>query len=326
MKRNLLAVLAALIASTGLVSGFTSPARAVDTRTVVVLVNFTDDRSQPQTVAQVQKLMFDTRYPATRAYFRAITDNQLDLTGDVIGWVQAPFPHTACSWETLRSLPVDLSRYDRVVYSTNILCGDGSTPYIVNAGRETMTQGLRNLRHELGHSFGLLHATFNGDEYGDKWDAMGGAYTDSFAYYSTWHRHQMGYLNDVVTVTKSGTYNLGTAEKAPVAGWPRLLHIVRPGQTEDLWLEWRQPSAVWNEGLPANDPGFKGVLFRYAPDVPSGSNSTLVCANCAPVGPFWIQDAPLPRGSAWIDPATKVFYQTVTTAAKGATVAIQFPT
>jgi PKD repeat protein len=80
-----------------------------------------------------------------------------------------------------------------------------------NSTRNTMT-------HELGHSFGLSHAMFNGsisgevDSYGNQYDTMGSS--SAWRHFGAAYKHQMGWLDDVQVelVSQSGDYTLKPLE------------------------------------------------------------------------------------------------------------------
>ncbi len=82
-----------------------------------------------------------------------------------------------------------------------------------NSTRNTMT-------HELGHSFGLSHAMFNGsisgevDSYGNQYDSMGSS--SAWRHFGAAYKHQMGWLDDVQVelVSQSGDYTLNPLEVA----------------------------------------------------------------------------------------------------------------
>ncbi len=80
-----------------------------------------------------------------------------------------------------------------------------------NSTRNTMT-------HELGHSFGLSHASFSSsisgevDPYGNQYDTMGSS--SAWRHFGAAYKHQMGWLNDdqVELVSQSGDYTLKPLE------------------------------------------------------------------------------------------------------------------
>lgn len=105
--------------------------------------------------------------------------------------------------------------------------------------------------HEIGHNYGLNHATFwdtggqsvlgpgTSVEYGDSFDTMGAAsaganhFNARYKAYLNWLR-----TNETVRVTVSGTYRI-YAHDSPSAPGVRGLYVARNSQT-NYWVEFRQ--------------------------------------------------------------------------------------
>jgi len=132
----------------------------------------------------------------------------------------------------------DLTQYDRFVVGLqdltsrsistqgvdfyNVTTGDGIVQLLASRcdiKRFADTNSTRNtLTHELGHSFGLSHARFNGsiggevEPYGNQYDSMGSS--SAWRHFGAVYKHQMGWLDDeqVELVTQSGDYTLKPLE------------------------------------------------------------------------------------------------------------------
>src|SRR5207245_4267022 len=118
---------------------------------------------------------------------------------------------------------------------------------------------------ELGHNYGLNHASFwdtSGEsvtgagtavEYGDSYDTMGAASAGN-NHFNARYKSYLNWLttNDVLTVTANGTYRIYAHDIASATGL-RALRIVKNSYT-NYWAEFRQKctsnkSLMHGEGL-----------------------------------------------------------------------------
>ncbi len=158
--------------------------------------------------------------------------------------------------------------YDRVgvVFSylgniTNSLINYGGLGEIT--GHDFWINGFFNLKqvaHEMGHTYGLNHANLwsvtdgnavssNGTsvEYGDPYDVMGSGVT-VVTQFSQWNRSILQWLPDsaVTTVTTNGTYRVYTFDNpAANATNPLSLKVVRDS-SRDYWIGYRTNSGNAN--------------------------------------------------------------------------------
>ena len=112
----------------------------------------------------------------------------------------------------------------------------------------------RVVAHELGHTFGLQHASFwqtkdanpaslNGlsIEYGDPFDVMAfnWGYGDR-ADFNPWYKYQLNWIGDnqVQTITQSGTYRVNRFDNAQASG--TLALKVSKDTTRDYWIGYRR--------------------------------------------------------------------------------------
>ena len=332
-----------LVAAAGGVqqTGGNAVAAATGTKKVaVLLLNFTNNTSQPWTQSAVRNVVFDGS-GSVAAYYADASYGQLTMTGDVFGWYSIPDDDAGCDYTGWGSLArtaatnagVNLSSYTNIVYAWPYsgTCGWAGLAYL--PGRDSFINGYMNLRvvgHELGHNFGVHHAstlncvaagvrvTFGGtctaDEYGDPYTIMGSAST---YHHNNWHRAQFGWMS-MQTVSTTGTYSLAPAESSS-GSVSRLLRVAR-GDGTYLNLEFRQPGGLF-ETFSGSSSVATGVSIRIAPEVSSLIQSRLLDMTPA-TGTF--ADAALAVGATFTDPLTNVTFKTLSTSAAGASVSIQF--
>jgi hypothetical protein len=317
--------------------GDAMPLAALGTKTVAVLLfNFSNNASQPWTTSTVRGVVFDNANSVDE-YYRDASYGQLALTGDVFGWYTIDATNAGCAYTTWASQArakaaaagVQLSDYQYTVYAfpQASSCGWAGLAYLPGTGswiNGAMT--LRVVGHELGHNFGVHHAstlactagTFSGtctqSEYGDPFTVMGSAQT---RHHVNWHRAQMSWFADTQTATTTGSYLLTAAE---LTGTPRMLRVAR-GDGTYLNLEFRQPWGIF-DNFGAGDPVVNGVSIRIAPATTSIVQSKLVDANPATSS---FSDAALAVGQSVTDPLTGVAITTTGVGPAGATVSIVFP-
>jgi hypothetical protein len=317
--------------------GEPAPLAALGTKTVAVLLfNFSNNTSQPWTTSTVRGVVFDNA-SSVDEYYRDASYGQLALTGDVFGWYTIPSTNAGCAYTTwanearaaATAAGVPLNNYQYTVYAfpQSSSCGWAGLAYLPGTGswiNGAMT--LRVVSHELGHNFGVHHAsslactggTFAGtctqSEYGDPFTVMGAAQT---RHHVNWHRAQLGWFSDTQTVTTTGSYLLSPAE---LTGTPRMLRVAR-GDGTYLNLEFRQPWGIF-DNFSAGDPAVNGVSIRIAPALTSLVQSKLVDAN---PGTSTFSDAALGVGSSVTDPLSSVSITTTSVGPAGAMVLIQFP-
>ncbi len=196
---------------------------------------------------------------------------------------------------------VDFQEYDSVMVfspstaaSTKCGCAFGyidKITWVTGDGKVKMSYAylsencstLRNVLHELGHGFGLLHANMLdcqkrsfGDvgpdgckpvEYGDFYDVMGGG--KRVVHFNSYHKEKLGWIDEnKITVTSSGTYILSPIEK-----YDGLLVIKIPWGEDFYYLEYRKPIG-FDEDLPTS--GQDATLIHFAPRFIGRTTSNLV--------------------------------------------------
>lgn len=284
--------------------------------TAVVLINFTNDQSQPWTPAQARSIVFDGPTSVAAFYLEASYGKQT-LAGDVFGWWTVPYPNNPCdtlSWKNAarqmalaQGVNLDTD-YDHValVWPRSSVCG-------FNARAGSFYNGdfrEYSVAHEVGHSFGLNHANgwrctdASGNfvplstscanaEYGDIFDTMGA----SLEHFNGWEKVRLGWLSNTQTITQSGRYTISPLEWQPQLD-PQTLFISRADGSV-FSLEFRQ-SYGFDAGN-ATDRTFNGVMIRVVPVV-SQQTAQSFLIDAHPGGSLSWFDAPLTPGETLVDP------------------------
>lgn len=216
-------------------------------KTLVLLVNFQDNTTQPYTLADVNNVVFTQ----TSNFFKENSFQQTWITGAGYGWLTLPIASTCDSYQiatyakqAATTAGISLSGYSHYIYFMpfNSTCGwsgvgtvGGTTGEITINGRiETKVVG-----HELGHNFGLFHShaqecgtsvigsTCTNYEYGDTGDIMGNTGTGHF---NAFHKERLGWLNSgalppIATVQTSGSFTLDPYETSGTN--PKALKILK---------------------------------------------------------------------------------------------------
>lgn len=156
-----------------------------------------------------------------------------------------------------------LENYDRIIvlFSRLQLRGDTDTQSVVYGGLSdvggprTWINGrftFGYLAHELGHTYGLYHASLwqvsdgnpispdgTNAEYGDDFDIMGHS-GNAMADFNPWFKHLLGWIPSaqVQTVTQSGTYRINRFDNGIGAG--TLALKIRKDATRNYWIACRR--------------------------------------------------------------------------------------
>ncbi|HET7873904.1 MAG TPA: NEW3 domain-containing protein [Methylomirabilota bacterium] len=284
-------------------------------KTLVMLVNFQDNTSQPYTPSYAQGVVFTT----TSSFFGENSSGQTWLTGNVAGWFTLPMSSAGCNYSQIATLAqqaaaaagYNLANYNRYVYGfPSIGCGwwglgtVGGNP---SQAWVTGTFSLKVVGHEMGHNLGLWHShalecgstvlgsSCSSIEYGDTLDIMG---NPSSGHFNAYQKERLGWLNygaspPVTTVQSAGTYTIDTFETAGAN--PKALKILKSadpqtGQKTWYYVEFRQ-AVGYDSFLSGNTNVLNGVVIHLGTDASGNTNYLLDMT---------------PATASWSDPALDV--------------------
>jgi hypothetical protein len=297
-------------------------------KTLVILVNFQDKKTQPYTVASAQGVMiatsnFDLEGSFQQTWLTGVVDSA--QAADVRGWYTIPLSSMVCDYNTLASQAksaataagINLSAYRRYVYAfPNNACtwwglgtvgGNPSSAWINGSFQ------LRVVGHEKGHGFGLWHSramecgattlstTCSTLEYGNTVDIMGSA----FGHFNAFQKERLGWLNygvspPITIVPGDGTYLVDPLES--LGSNPKALKVLKstdPSTGKKTWyyVEFRQ-AIGFDSFLSSNSNVLNGVVISIGSES-SGNSSDLL--DMTPATSSW-SDPALTAGQSFTDP------------------------
>ena len=332
----------------------TAQALQIIRKVAVILFNFQNNPTQPYTPESARGVTF-TNSNSANAYYKQISFNKLGLEGyfrsdgDIYGWYTVPIDSTNCPYSTASSYArqqaaadgFNINNYNNVIYAfpSTANCPGWGWAYI--NGKESWVQGsyaLRVVGHELGHNFGVHHAssyrcTENGvnvaisnnctrSEYGDPFDIMG----SSTNHMNNFHKGRLNYLDsyNTQTVTTDGTYTISQIEQSSTS--VQALRIPRDfasngSVTKYYYLEYRQPYGFDN--FSSNSAVSNGVSIRLAPPYTTVIQTWLIDATPSTSS---FTDSALTVGSIFEDLYKGIVIRTLSKDNNEATVSINFGT
>ncbi|WKE65659.1 Ig-like domain-containing protein [Gallaecimonas kandeliae] len=304
-------------------------------RTLVLMVNFQDaPDNKPWTAAQLQDLVFNQN----DAFYRDASGDKVWFSGDVdSSWLTVSLDSSQCQSDTLaqqanalaQAQGYNLADYGLVLYfhPTNG-CGWSGMGILDSAGRRVFLNGdttLRVLSHEIGHTFGLLHAhaldcdqVTEGNcrslEYGDVYDVMG----SQLAYFNAFEEGLLGWQPNVAQAN-DGVYQL-----APFHTGQGVEALKVPAGTDAsgaqrwLYLEYR-PALGYDAWMQSTTNVAQGLLVRSVVEGDPNSSQLLdMTPGSALFGDF--NDAVLTVGQQFVDPQSGAVISLESLDDKGATV------
>ncbi|PIQ83873.1 MAG: hypothetical protein COV75_05285 [Candidatus Omnitrophica bacterium CG11_big_fil_rev_8_21_14_0_20_63_9] len=311
-----------------------------DQRTIVMLINFTNDTQQPWSPASVHDAMFNAASSVNR-FYQDVSFGNLSLSGDVVGWFTIPLDNSGCNYNgwanaadsAATAAGVSLGNYQRRVYlfPRTGSCGWAGLGTIGGNPSRAWSNGYNDYRlfaHELGHNLGAHHASTlscggsaigasgacTTSEYGDAFDVMG--FWNLFQWNGP-HKVGAGWLSGsrVQTVTGGGLFTLTPLELDQ--NTPQVLKINRPNTSEAYYVAYRQPLGM-DGGLPS------GMTQGVSVHVWS-ANAAAVQTKLLDTSPGdGFQNAALSDGGTFNDAANNITVKQLSHGGSAATVEVSF--
>jgi hypothetical protein len=317
-------------------------------KTLVIMVNFADNATQPFSLDYVKNVTFTT----VSNFDRENSFQQTWLEGDVVGWYTIPLSSTICDYSTLASQArqvaqdagVDTSVYSRFVYTfpRNTGCTWGGLGTVGGNPSHAWINGVYQLTgvgHEMGHNFGLYHShayncgtqtlgsSCTSIEYGDAQDIMGGGMTNHF---NAFAKEQLGWLNygsqpPILTVSTAGSYTIAPYETQDTG--VKALKILKStdpttGQKTWYYVEYRQ-ALGFDSNFSTNTDVINGVLVRTGSD---SSRNTSNILDMSPTSPTSFRTPALQLGQSFTDPDTGLTLTLSSVSSTGAVVQVALST
>jgi hypothetical protein len=315
--------------------------------TLVILVNFQDNPTQPYTLSTAQDVVFNQ----TSNFDMENSFQQAWLTGTVVGWYTLPISSSTCDVNSIASYAnqaatsagVNLGNYTHYVYAfpSTSSCGWWGLGTIGGSPSQAWIDGTLSLKvvgHEMGHNLGLYHShgwscgsttlgtNCSSLEYGDALDVMG---NPNSGHFNAFQKENLGWLNygispPITSVQSNGTYSIGPFENQDsTAKALKILQSTDPTTGAHTWyyVEFRQATGA--DAFLSNNPNvLNGVLVHSAAD--DNLNSSELLDMVPSLNNF--SDSALDVGQTFIDPAAGITLQTLSANSTGASVGVTFGT
>ena len=359
IKKSFAFFFAAILASL-LAAGTTSSNAALPAigprKTLVILANFTDLRTQTPSPDAVRAQVFGQPAPSLADYYREVSFGKATFVGiknpagDVFGWVTLNTRSTTCDWPNWAKLarqaalkagyPVDSYTHILHIFAKTPCTNFGASG--LKADRYSFFNGemtIGTLIHEIGHNIGMGHAneaactgadgvrlalggTCVSKDYADEFDVMGVG-SAGLGHINNFYKGRLGWLSTAnkLSVSASGIYSVVPIETA--SSGVQALRIPR-GNGTFLYVEYRRPIG-YDQYTPSTPVEYDGGLIRIAPDYAVDAESQLVDTT-----PFTntvacqncVADQTLKVGRGLYDPVSKVYVKTVSADATALTVSV----
>jgi chitodextrinase len=311
----------------------------------VVLINFSNLKTQPWTKSQVQTAL--TGSASLKAFYEEESKGRMAITGDVFGWYTIDATTTGCDWRTWHTLGynaaqaagANLTSYTNVMFiwpQTNE-CGFAGVGYVPGSySYLNGTISVQVMTHEVGHNFGLGHAnarscTVSGSRVWLSSDAncTTQAYADPFSTMgNNALRHnqgsqlgELGWLSSSEKVVGSPG-NTYTITPYFSNGGVHLVRIPR-GDGTYFDLDFRMTYGVFDT-FAAGSPAVSGVTIRLGKGTASPT-TTPQGTELLDTTPSTsdLKDAPLLDGRTVTDPVSKISFTTMSMTSSAVTVRVR---
>jgi hypothetical protein len=318
-------------------------------KVAVILANFSNDPAQPITADEARNRVF-TSTTSANAYFKEQSFGVRSLTGvqradgDVFGWYTITATNSPCDYSAwgnaaraaAQAAGVSLTGYDQIIhyFSRAPSCSWSGVGQLPGRYSWINASSSSTIAHELGHNFGVHHAssltctsasggrvpvsaTCTSSEYGDPFDVMGRGYRHMNIY----QKGRLGFLEtaNTTTVAASGTFTV--APIAQKATGTQALRVPIPGTSQPqlyYYVEFRQPFGF--DSFTPTSSVVNGVLIHRAPAYTTLQRTQLLDLVPATTS---FNDAALVVGTTFTDPTAPTITIRVTAVAPtGATVAV----
>jgi hypothetical protein len=317
-------------------------------KTLVILVNFQDNNTQPWTVATAQSVVFTT----ASNFWLENSLQQTWITGDVAGWLTLPMTSTTCDTGSIRTYALQaaqnagfiLSNYNHFLYAFPQIsaCSWQGASGIGGNPSNSWVNGIFDQQvvdHELGHGLGLYHSHSLGCgtsiyatsgctqyEYGDYYETMGNSNVGGNSMdYNAFQRERLGWLNygsqpPITTVTSSGTYSISPYEAQD--GNPKALKILQSSSSGTYYYVEARQAIGFDSLLAYSVPGYSSVLNGVVVHIASPSNGN--SSDLLDMNPSssWGTAMALDVGQGYIDSTAGITISTTAVSSSGATVQV----
>jgi hypothetical protein len=313
-------------------------------KTLVLLVNFQDNTSQPYTTAFAQDVVFNT----TSNFHYENSYGQTWLTGDVRGWFTLPMSGASCDFNAIyfaarqaaTDAGINLSNYNRFIYAfpSTDSCGWWGLGTVGGNPSHAWINGSLELRvvgHETGHNLGLYHshalecgaATIGSGctkyEYGDTVDIMG----SSAGHYNAYQKEWLGWLNygsspPVTTVDQEGIYTIDNYELPGTN--PKAVKILKSTDPYTGYKDWyyveRRQALGFDSPFSTNANVMNGVVIHTGSE---SSPDTSFLLDMTPNTASWFDPA-LGVGQSFYDPTAGVTISVLSADNAGASISVSY--
>jgi hypothetical protein len=308
----------------------------------VILVNFSDDTTQPRTPADAGTLVLGT----VSNHYKESSFGQTWFKGQVFGYYTVGMSKTVCDAYKLASLAdaaataagANLSAFNRKIYMfpRNACAWSGlgnvggtNTMAWVNGSFSTLV-----VAHEMGHNYGLYHAqsvdcdvsplgnSCTTSTYGDTADMMGNYRAAQF---NPFEKELLGWLNDgvsppITTVTTSGRYKIEPYSAGTVGA--KAIRVPR-GNGNYYYIEYRQPIGA-DSVLATTGNLTRGVIVRTATPTDATSSRQLDMTPGTSTSYSELADGALEVGRSYTDATAGVTISLAAADTTGASIDVSF--